>query len=197
MSTLDYEGAEREALTRLARLPSKLVYHSLSHTRDDVLPAAERLAQAEGVTGEALLLLRTAVLYHDIGFTEVLEGHEKVSARVAGAVLPEFGYSEEQIDTVRGMIMATRLPQSPHSLLEELLADADLDVLGRSDFTTRNQDLRRELAEHGSRMPDREWYAQQIAFLKEHRYFTQTAKRLRDAQKARNLERLVERLEEL
>ena len=34
------------------------------------------------------------------------------------------------------MIMATRLPQSPHGLLQEILADADLDVLGSAVFSS-------------------------------------------------------------
>lgn len=85
--------------------------------------------------------------------------------------------------------------QSPRAPLEAIIADADLDVLGRIAFPVRNQRLRRKLDEFGSSVSDGEWYAQQIAFLKEHRYFTPTARRLHDAQKARSLKYLVERSE--
>ena len=166
------------------------------HTRDEVLPAAERLATAEGMTGEDFLLVRTAALYHDIGFTEMCEGHEKVGAGIARSLLPDFGYQKKQVDVISGMIMATALPQSPRTPLEALLADADLDVLGRSDFLARNVDLRCELAFRGTRLSDQEWYAQQIAFLKKHRYFTQAARDERDAQKAENLKALSQLLEQ-
>jgi uncharacterized protein len=84
------------------------------------------------------------------------------------------------------MVMATKLPQSPQSLLEELLADADLDVLGRSNFFARNQDLRDELARQGSKMSDEQWYSSQLQFLKAHRYRTTGARTLRDDGKKAN-----------
>jgi len=60
----DFERARAYALGRLEReLPPALCYHSLNHTRDDVVVAIDRLAAAEGVTGEALLLLRNGGLF--------------------------------------------------------------------------------------------------------------------------------------
>jgi uncharacterized protein len=135
MSQPDYEQARTYALSRLAHdLDPALCYHSLNHTRDDVALAMERLAPLEGVHGEALLLLRTAAFFHDLGFLERREGHEAAGVRLIGKVLPGYGYSPEQISQIGGLIMATRLPQAPTNLLEQLLADSDLDLLGRNDF---------------------------------------------------------------
>lgn len=188
MSQADHAGARAHALDRLSNeLAPVWVYHSLVHTRDDVLPAAERLAALEGVGGEAALLLRTAACYHDLGFIEQRNQHEIIGARMAAAVLPAFGYSPSQIALVEGMILATQLPQSPHTLLEQLLADADLDVLGRTDFLTRNHDLRTELASSGVHFSDVAWYTGQISFLRSHHYWTAAMRRMRDRQKHQNI----------
>ncbi len=195
MRTPNLVSARRYALRRLEQeLAPTLFYHSLAHTRDDVAPAAERLAALEGVAGEELLLLRTAAYFHDLGFVEQRQDHEATGARLAAAALPRFGYSPAQIQAIVGMIMATRLPQRPHNLLEQLLADADLDILGRTDFLARNQALHAELATTAEPIPDADWYHAQLAFLRDHHYWTSAARALRDAGKQRNIAALNELL---
>ena len=197
MNQPEFERACRHALERLEReLAPDLFYHSVRHTRDEVLPAVERLAALEGIGEEAYLLLRTAAAYHDIGFIEQYVGHESVSIRIASEALPRFGFSPAQIQVVANIIRTTKLPQSPHNLLEQLMADADLDGLGRDDFWERNQDLRDELALYGKPMSDSEWYREQVTFLGAHTYFTPSAHTLRDAQKQRYLEELALLLEQ-
>ncbi len=184
----DFERAKRYVLGRLAReLPPDLFYHGIHHTRDDVLPAAERLARLAGVTGEPLLLLKTAALYHDVGFIERYDRNEPIGARIARETLPDFGYTPAQIDAIAEMILATQLPQSPRTFLAALLCDADLDSLGREDYLRTSLWLRDELAAHGMPIPLREWYARQHRFLSEHTYFTDAARTLRRAGKLKNI----------
>jgi uncharacterized protein len=172
-------------------LSPTLCYHSLVHTRDDVVPAAERLAASAGITdGGDLLLLRTAAWYHDLGFVERRDQHECAGAAIAMAALPLFGYSGDEITTVVNMILATQLPQAPRTRLEQILVDADLDSLGREDFFTTSLALRDELAAAGMTTTRKEWYQRQLRFLRSHRYFTLEARRLRDAQKQHNIARL-------
>ena len=114
-------------------LPRHLTYHSIAHVRD-VYKAAERLAKAESVKGEDLTLLLTAVPFHDAGFIFQSKDHEKIGCDIIREHLPAFKYTPEQIERICGMIMATRIPQTPNNLLEEIIADADLDYLGRDDF---------------------------------------------------------------
>lgn len=193
--TPDFDGAMRHALERLEReLAPEYQYHSLEHTRDEVLPAVERLATAEGTGTEARLLLRTAAVYHDIGFLTAPEAHEVASARLAAEVLPGYGYTPVQIAAVCAMILATRLPQTVTNLLEGIVADADLDVLGREDFLQRNADLQAETTALGGATSDEDWYQAQLRFMQDHRYWTESARRLRDPRKAENMELLARRL---
>ncbi len=183
----DFDRARQYALNRLTHeLSPQLVYHSLWHTQDDVVPAAERLAALAGVEAMDKLLLSTAAWYHDVGFVVQRVNHEDVGMQIVSDVLPKFGYTPEQIDRIRGMIAATKLPQSPRTLLEEILADADLDALGREDFLPRSQVLRAELAEFGATSTDKEWLQVQLDFQQGHRYFTQAARTLRGPQKEKN-----------
>jgi uncharacterized protein len=191
MNAQAYERAKRYALRRLEReLPPVLTYHCIAHTRDDVVPAAERLAALEGVEGEHLLLLLTAVYYHDIGFVKQCTDHEAMSVQIVATVLPRFGFSPAEIEVISGIIMATRLPQSPSTLLEEIMVDADLDLLGRDDFWPLNRALRAEMAALGQSMTDEEWYSSQLEFVQTHHYFTAAARTLRNHRKQRNLEEL-------
>jgi uncharacterized protein len=195
MSRPDFAAATSYAFERLSReLSSALRFHSLAHTRDDVLPAVDRLAAAEHVAGESLMLVRTAACFHDIGYVLRRDEHEEASVYIARAVLPGFGYAPAQIDQIAGMIMSTKLPQSPHSLLEQLVADADLDSLGRDDFWERNTALREELQAFDVVSSDEEWYRSQLDFLQTHHYWTPTARALRDEVKARNVALMAGRL---
>jgi uncharacterized protein len=193
METPDYESARQYVLERLAQeLPPQFCYHCAAHTRDDVLPALERLAELEQVRDDGeLLLLRTAAMYHDIGFVEVYEGHEEASCRIAAETLPEFGYRPDQIEQICQMIQATKIPQAPETHLAMLLADADLDVLGREDFLARNKDLFEEHAFVGIEVPLLDWYQSQIRFMRFHHYFTQAAARLRASGKEHNIEKML------
>jgi predicted metal-dependent HD superfamily phosphohydrolase len=188
--TIDIDGLHAWVRDRLSQLPEELCYHSPAHTLDDVWPAAMRLADASRLDGVERTLVSAAVLFHDIGFLEVRRGHEDVSIRMAQDALPRFGFSAPDVEAVSGMIRATKLPQHPENRLERIVADADLDVLGRDDFFEVNQLLRRELAAAGQQMTPRSWLENQIDFVCRHRYFTPWAKQARDAGKRRNLAHL-------
>ena len=186
----DFTQARDYALARLANeLSPRLSYHSLHHTRDDVLPACLRLAQAGSVADEDVLCLATAAAYHDIGFLYSYAEHEAHSIAMARVVLPGFGYNATQIDAIAALIAATRMPQQPATPLAELLCDADLDVLGRDDFWDLNRKLWAETGRYGKNGPvsEEQWLDEQVRFLQGHVYFSAAARRLRDAGKARNV----------
>jgi uncharacterized protein len=184
----DVESAIHYALERLrSELAPHLVYHSLAHTADDVLIAAAHLAEQCQLSGEERNLLRVAASFHDLGFVVQSEEHEQIGAQIAAAVLPSFGFAPQQITQIVGIILATRMPHQPHTLLEQIIADADLDVLGRDDFLIRNRLLRQELEAQGGRFSDEQWYTGQLRFMQQHQYFTAAARKWREAGKQRNI----------
>jgi len=194
-SSADYEKAIEYALAQLKEgLAPHLTYHNLWHTQHDVMPAVVRLAEASGVCTDDVHLLRVAAAYHDIGFLEREQGHEIVGLRVVAQKLGSFDFTSRQIERIMGMIMATRLPQSPRNLLEEIVADADLDVLGRADFFPRSAVLYEEFTSLGQERTWRQWLEQQLTFLKSHSYFTAAAVASRGELKARHIVELEEKL---
>ena len=197
MTEPNIELARAYALERLKQeLPASLTYHNITHTRDDVLPAVERMAYMEGIDGEDCLLLLTAALFHDLGFVSNYLDHETSSIQIACQVLPGFGYHDGQVVRSVEIIQATRLPQTPQDHLGEIMADADLDVIGRDNFFVSNQALRCELELLGRPYSDYEWYSSQLAFLESHSYFTKAAQSLRGEQKQRNIQVMRRLLEE-
>jgi len=198
MNLQSFEQARFYALNRLEReLSPNLLYHGAGHTREEVVPAAEMLAGMEGLDGEPLTLLLTAAWFHDLGYIEQILGHELVSIRIVEEVLPGFGYTQGEVETVRQAILATALPQSPAHLLEQILTDADLDILGRENFMQRNEDFRRELAFFDKPYSDEQWYTMELKFVETHKYFTASARSLRDKQKRLNIAELKKALKEL
>lgn len=171
-------------------LSPTLTYHGLHHTID-VVEAAMKIAQAEGITDEeSLILLKTAALFHDLGFITTYKGHEEESCRIANMVLPKMGYVATQINAVCEMIMATKIPQSPKNLLEEIIADADLDYLGRDDFEPIAESLFLELREREMVMNIEIWNKIQVGFLENHRYWTKSTTLLRNENKLKRLAEL-------
>lgn len=191
----DYSQAISYAIKRLeTELPSYLTYHNCWHTQGDVLPAAVRLAQQCGFSDREVRLIEVAAAYHDIGFLYTNEEHEIVGASIVAQVLPEYGFGWPEIERIINLIMATRLPQSPGDLLEQCLADADLDALGRDDFPERSEALRLETAALGQPLDSLEWDKRQLPFLEAHQYFTAAARTLRDTAKQEHIALLKARL---
>jgi uncharacterized protein len=146
---IQFEAMRKYMLERYAaELSDKLYYHGVHHVLD-VEASVMRIAASLSLTDRELLLLRTAAIFHDYGFIESPHQHEERSCSVAGTLLPDYGYSPSDIATICGMIMATELPQQPQSMLEMIIADADLDYLGRDDYPEIADSLYRELHHQG------------------------------------------------
>jgi predicted metal-dependent HD superfamily phosphohydrolase len=154
-----------------------------------VLERAVDIAKMEGIKDEEeLLLLQLGALYHDVGFLEVYSGHEEVSCNVARAELTDFGFSDMQIEKVAGLIRATKVPQQPQTILEQIICDADLDYLGRDDFFKIGKGLYKEFVDQNIVSDDKTWNLLQVRFLESHHYFTNTSIKLRQEQKQKHLD---------
>jgi class 3 adenylate cyclase len=187
---IKFEDLNDYVLDRLEReLPKHLYYHNLKHTID-VTIGVEIIGSGEGVSAKEMLLLKTAAVFHDFGQVSGSVGHEARSCEIAAEILPQFGYNSEEIEIIKGIIMATKLPPQPHTLLEQVICDADLDYLGRSDFIPVSDTLHHELKVQGLIGTLNEWNKMQVKFLSIHQFFTKTAQSLRHVNKEKQIERL-------
>jgi len=191
-----YKIIRSNILSKLdSNLSKDLWYHGVHHTID-VEKEAERIAISEKITNqEDLLLLKIACLYHDSGFLFTYKEHEAAGCDLAKKELPSFGLDQNQIDIICGMIMATKIPQTPRTKLEEIICDADLDYFGREDFFPIANTLFLELKARSFVKSVDDWNIIQRNFFKQHRYFTGTTKKLRGKQKQRYFE-MIEALVE-
>jgi len=105
-------------------------------------------------------------------------------------MLPQYGYSPDQVERICSVIMATKLPPKPSNLLESIICDSDLDYLGRSDFIPVSNTLFEELKAQNKMGSLNDWNKLQIKFISGHQYFTKTARNLREVNKQLQIERL-------
>lgn len=193
---MNFVEAQKFILKKMGdELPGHLFYHGLHHTRD-VYSAAVMIAKEEGITSERdLALIKTATLYHDSGFTIDYQNHEESGCDLARKTLPGFDYSQDDIDVICGMIMATKIPQNPQNKLEEILCDADLDYLGRDDFYEIGDTLFSELKFYNKIKDEQQWNKIQVSFLNAHQYYTNFGKTHREQQKQIYLKDLIKVIE--
>lgn len=195
LQLLRLNDIEEVVLEKLEELPNSLYYHNLKHTVD-VVTQVELIGKAEGVGDENMLLLKTAALFHDIGHLVSYDHHEKEGARMAREMLPQYHYTPQQIERIVELIMATRMPPKPRNLLEKIICDADLDYLGRTDFVPVAYNLYKELKVRNKVDSFEHWKQVQIEFIRNHAYFTETAQRLREVNKKKQLEKIIREMED-
>jgi len=174
-------------------LPQNLFYHNIDHTID-VMGAVENIAAEENIDEKDKRLLLTAALFHDNGFFIRRDGHEAISCNIAREYLPVYSYEPGEIEIICGMIMATKIPQSPQNHLEEIICDADLDYLGRDDFFVLSDRLFIELRAEDIVKDEDEWNRQQADFIGEHRYFTETSRKLRQAKMEKHIKEIKSKI---
>ncbi len=178
-----------------AQLDKRLCYHNTDHTLD-VIARSEEIALSEQVSSsKELLLLKIAALFHDTGFLHVYNGHEEKSCEIVVEKL-DSNFTKPDMDVICGLIMATKVPQKPTTLLQQIICDADLDYLGRKDFKKLSNYLKNEFLDFGIVKNDDEWEKKQIAFFESHQYFTRTSIDKRLPLKTRHLEDLKQHLKD-
>ena len=194
---MNYGSLEKFILDMLRqKLSDKLYYHNVRHT-EETIKAAEEFSRAEVLPEEEITILKTAALFHDLGYLYLPFGNEPLGAEDARKILPEYGYSPAQIEKICSLILATSLPQNPQNLEEQIICDADLQYLGTENSHQQANLLRKEMSMHNMSFTDREWLDYQINFLKKHHYFTNSCKQSRERAKAGYLQELIEQRNKL
>ena len=173
-------------------LSSNLYYHGSHHTLD-VLQSLNQICFYEKVKPVDFFILKTAVLFHDMGYIDQYDNNEIIGVNYAQKYLPEYGYSKMQIEKISQLILATKVPQNPKNKLEKIICDADLDYLGREDFMNISDNFFRELKENKVLKNKKEWDKIQIKFIERHNYFTDFSIKNRSKLKNKHLQLIKER----
>ncbi|GGA91171.1 MULTISPECIES: Pycsar system effector family protein [Mucilaginibacter] len=170
-----------------------LIYHNLRHTKD-VVAAATQIANHYQLSDEDFFVVISASWFHDTGYFTDKKDHESKSVALATHFLKQHKVEQAVIDKVSGCILATKMPQSPADLLQQIICDADLFHLGTDDFRDKNKLLRKEMEAIKKHDIDKdEWRNYNIEFLQGHEYYTDYCRLLLNDQKHKNLQKLIEK----
>lgn len=173
-----------------------LVYHNMAHTLQ-VVHAAEQISAYYRLTDADQLVVLLAAWFHDVGYvlgprTE----HEQAGANAAREFIRQQELPDSVAQAVEGCILATRMPQMPNNLLEQIVCDSDLFHLGTKEFSKRNKLLKAEAELAGKQdISGLEWTVSTINFLEAHKYHTAYSQTLLKLQKEENLDKLKAKLE--
>lgn len=183
-----YEERYGSVMQRLRfELNVRYLYHDCRHT-EDVVRQVQEIANREGVNDYEVALLKVAALYHDVGFLRQREDHEAVSVEMFVAESAGAGITPEDQQRISGLIMVTKVPQQPKNNLEAIICDADLDYLGREDFPVIAEYLYLEFKTCGVVDNRKRWNEIQLSFLENHRFHTESSRKLRTEGLQRNVE---------
>lgn len=181
---------KKRVVSRLQNeLDDSLLYHSVDHTLY-VYEKAQIIGSKEGVSKKEMKLLKIAALYHDIGHIYTYQDHEEMSCKILKKELRST-LDKKDIKTICGMIMATKIPQNPKTLLENIIADADLEYLGTKYFYKTGNLLYLELKHRNPKLTQKDWDKIQIGFLTQHSYHTKFCKQYKEKYKQKYLSELV------
>ncbi|MFN4079683.1 MAG: Pycsar system effector family protein [Saprospiraceae bacterium] len=174
----------------LQNVSDKYVFHDLEHTVQTVA-AAKVIAEGFNFTEQELQLLQLATWFHDTGYTDGPVGHEERSyAHAENFLRPHL--SHEELEVIKGCILATKVPQKPRTTLERVLCDADLSHLGMRTYWDRTSKFRQELIlTRQLIMSDRDWVDFEIDFMLSHNYHTEVANELFNKRKAKHVQQLL------
>lgn len=163
-----------------------LSFHNYEHTKE-VASHAKLICDYLGFDKEESEPILIAAWFHDIGHSEVYQGHEDVSKRLAKEFLEKAGYPKEKLAVVLSGIEATKMPQKCNNTYSAVLCDADVFHIGTSDFFFKKLLLRREWDLKGiMRVTDIEWHKLNREFLHSHHFKTKYGKEVLEQGKSEN-----------
>lgn len=179
---------------RFESLGNDMHFHNLEHTLL-VVEAVQLIGRATGLTTDERFLLILAAFLHDVGYTEKYIGHEELSAIVGENFLKRNGLPTAQIKVVTDCILATRFPQQPKNLMEQVICDADFYHLSLIDYPVFAQKLKQEWELKLYKVfSNKEWDALNLKFLENHSYFTAFGQGVLQKNKDKNIAKLVSQM---
>jgi hypothetical protein len=152
------------------------MFHNKRHTKK-VVKVAKEICEFEGVSKETRDKILCACWFHDIAYKKNSDNHEQTSAEMAEEFLIDRKVSEEDIEEIKELINATKMPQKPRNKEQEIICDADLSHLGTPNFYEESDRLRHEQTKLLQvEKTELEWTESNINFFQQHQYYTSYAK---------------------
>ena len=165
-------------------------YHNIQHTLD-VVAAAQELGEAHNLHSKEMELLLLAAWFHDTGYDKGPIDHEQRSAHYAKEFLAKHNFDESDINNIQKCILATKMPQSPKNLLEQILCDSDMSHLGKKIYWERCGRVRQELTlTKNHMMSEPDWIDFELDFITQQSYHTEKAQELFDERKKKHIRQL-------
>jgi adenylate cyclase len=169
--------------------PPNLYFHNSSLVRN-ISTQVDLIANAEKLPEEDYVNLKLAALFLMTGFITDYEKPMEVSIRLAEELLPGFGFTAENLESV-DRIIKNSYADNPETLSDYILHDARYDYLGRVDYLRLTDKLLRELTEYGKQVERKKWIEIQKKLLLDNEFKTKTARLLRSVPLADQVEALM------
>jgi predicted metal-dependent HD superfamily phosphohydrolase len=173
-----------------------LLYHNLEHTRN-VVARAREIAEQYDLSEKDQAVIYIAAWFHDTGHLFVEPAmHEIKSIELMKAFFANESIKEEQeqlVPAIEKCIMATHMNNTPRSIPEQIVADADTYHLGTKEFKDTNKRLKKEYILRHLIAPNTNWNKKSLEFLESHRYYTPYCIGLLEEGKQKNIEKLREK----
>ncbi|TKG94763.1 HD domain-containing protein [Puteibacter caeruleilacunae] len=153
----------------------RLVYHTLEHT-EFVVEKAGEIAEAMNISEEDKQYLLVAAWFHDIGYFNDCCNHEVEGGKLVAKFLRNKNITEDKIQQIDNMILATKMPQTPKCELDRILCDADMAHTALDDFLDKSLKLWKEIENvKGKATPEDIYLEHTIFFMEKHKFHTQYA----------------------
>lgn len=180
------------------KLSSEYIYHNYTHTLR-VVNAVKTILAEEGIDGDDAEAVMLAAWFHDAGYIEGHEEHEKRSMILAENFLKEKGYPAEKAEKVSALIWATEVSGEPQGYLEKVMRDADCAHFADENYLALSELLREEWKlTQGKKFTDLEWATgNRKLLLNDHRFYTDYGKNKLQPHKEKNIAMLQSKLAEM
>ena len=168
----------------------ELIYHNLTHTIAVVTRTNEIVSNCQ-LDESDRFIVTAAAWFHDCGhmFGPAIE-HEARSIIIMREYFTPLVKDNRVIERIEKCILATMLPNDPHSLTEEIICDADSYHLGTNEFPHINELVKEEFKLRNGYTPD-DWDIRTLQLLENHTYFTPYCIKLLGKGKESNIELVI------
>lgn len=172
-----------------------LVYHSIDHTRA-VVDRVNEIASHYDLSEKDIIVLNIAAWFHDAGHLfENPANHEEKSVELMRAWLEGKDIYAALADDIAAVILSTKIITQPHTILEQIIKDADTYHFGTKEFKEMDKLMKKEMKLRNLNTIVMDWEKNTLALLEQHQFYTEYCKNNLENRKLKNIKKLRERID--